>query len=257
MITDGEPTAHITPTATCSSTTRRCRETVEATLREVAALHPGRHPHQHVHARRQQLPARRSSSSSRRSTAAGRSSPRPRRSATTCWSTSSSTSGSWSAAAPACLRPATRPSLGARLRARLPLLVVAHEMPPLRERDVVGDNDSIVITPVCGAGSSPVRRSRTREDRAGGPATMSTSRTDRRPAISWQDHANCLGVDPDLFFPERGASTREAKEVCRGCVVRARLPRVRPRKRREVRHLGRALRAGTAPHPPPAGAGRP
>ena len=36
----------------------------------------------------------------------------------------------------------------------------------------------------------------------------------------WQDQANCLGVDPDLFFPERGASTREAKEVCRGCVVR-------------------------------------
>ena len=39
-------------------------------------------------------------------------------------------------------------------------------------------------------------------------------------ARSWQDQANCLGVDPDLFFPERGASTREAKEVCRGCVVR-------------------------------------
>ena len=37
---------------------------------------------------------------------------------------------------------------------------------------------------------------------------------------NWQDDANCLGVDPDLFFPERGASTREAKEVCRGCVVR-------------------------------------
>ena len=37
---------------------------------------------------------------------------------------------------------------------------------------------------------------------------------------SWQDMANCLGVDPDLFFPERGASTREAKEVCKGCVVR-------------------------------------
>ena len=37
---------------------------------------------------------------------------------------------------------------------------------------------------------------------------------------SWQDEANCLGVDPDLFFPERGASTREAKEICRGCVVR-------------------------------------
>ena len=36
----------------------------------------------------------------------------------------------------------------------------------------------------------------------------------------WQDQANCLGVDPDLFFPERGASTREAQEVCKGCVVR-------------------------------------
>ena len=35
----------------------------------------------------------------------------------------------------------------------------------------------------------------------------------------WQNYANCLGVDPNLFFPERGASTREAKEVCRGCVV--------------------------------------
>jgi WhiB family redox-sensing transcriptional regulator len=37
---------------------------------------------------------------------------------------------------------------------------------------------------------------------------------------AWQRQANCMGVDPDLFFPERGASTREAKEVCRGCVVR-------------------------------------
>jgi WhiB family redox-sensing transcriptional regulator len=36
----------------------------------------------------------------------------------------------------------------------------------------------------------------------------------------WQENANCLGVDPDLFFPERGASTREAKSVCRSCEVR-------------------------------------
>jgi WhiB family redox-sensing transcriptional regulator len=51
------------------------------------------------------------------------------------------------------------------------------------------------------------------------PATMryEQTETDER---TWQDFANCLGVDPDLFFPERGASTREAKEVCRGCVVR-------------------------------------
>jgi WhiB family redox-sensing transcriptional regulator len=37
---------------------------------------------------------------------------------------------------------------------------------------------------------------------------------------SWQGQASCLGVDPDLFFPERGASTREAKGICHGCVVR-------------------------------------
>ena len=47
-----------------------------------------------------------------------------------------------------------------------------------------------------------------------------TSELIAEPAPNWQDEANCLGVDPDLFFPERGASTREAKEVCRGCVVR-------------------------------------
>ena len=40
------------------------------------------------------------------------------------------------------------------------------------------------------------------------------------PDRAWQARANCMGVDPELFFPERGASTREAKEVCRGCVVR-------------------------------------
>ena len=37
----------------------------------------------------------------------------------------------------------------------------------------------------------------------------------------WQERANCLGVDPDLFFPERGASTKEAKAVCGGCEVKA------------------------------------
>lgn len=37
---------------------------------------------------------------------------------------------------------------------------------------------------------------------------------------TWQARANCLGVSADLFFPERGASTREAREVCAGCSVR-------------------------------------
>jgi WhiB family redox-sensing transcriptional regulator len=39
--------------------------------------------------------------------------------------------------------------------------------------------------------------------------------------LAWQDLANCRGADPDLFFPERGASTRTAKSICRECAVRA------------------------------------
>jgi WhiB family redox-sensing transcriptional regulator len=46
-----------------------------------------------------------------------------------------------------------------------------------------------------------------------------TAEAERRDT-RWMDRGNCLGVDPDLFFPARGASTREAREVCRGCVVR-------------------------------------
>ncbi len=38
--------------------------------------------------------------------------------------------------------------------------------------------------------------------------------------MAWQDFANCKGADPDLFFPERGASTRTAKQICRECSVR-------------------------------------
>ena len=39
--------------------------------------------------------------------------------------------------------------------------------------------------------------------------------------MAWQDFANCRGADPDLFFPERGASTRTAKGICRECSVLA------------------------------------
>jgi WhiB family redox-sensing transcriptional regulator len=35
----------------------------------------------------------------------------------------------------------------------------------------------------------------------------------------WMDLGNCQGLNPDLFFPARGASTTEAKAVCRQCVV--------------------------------------
>lgn len=38
--------------------------------------------------------------------------------------------------------------------------------------------------------------------------------------LVWQDQAACRGANPDLFFPERGASTRKAKSICRECAVR-------------------------------------
>ena len=49
---------------------------------------------------------------------------------------------------------------------------------------------------------------------------MDDDAIDEPDEAGWQLEANCLGVDPDLFFPERGASTKEAKAVCKGCVVR-------------------------------------
>ena len=39
--------------------------------------------------------------------------------------------------------------------------------------------------------------------------------------LSWQDYANCRGANADLFFPERGASTRKAKAICTACEVRS------------------------------------
>jgi WhiB family redox-sensing transcriptional regulator len=39
-------------------------------------------------------------------------------------------------------------------------------------------------------------------------------------AGDWQEQALCAQVDMDLFFPEKGGSTREAKSVCLGCDVK-------------------------------------
>lgn len=37
----------------------------------------------------------------------------------------------------------------------------------------------------------------------------------------WMDDALCPQVDGDLFFPEKGGSTREAKKICGMCPVAA------------------------------------
>lgn len=39
--------------------------------------------------------------------------------------------------------------------------------------------------------------------------------------LPWAEEARCLNADPDIFFPEKGGSTREAKRICGECPVRA------------------------------------
>lgn len=48
---------------------------------------------------------------------------------------------------------------------------------------------------------------------------------DLHAEMDWVNRAACAGVDPDLFFPEKGDAARStsaaAKRVCAGCVVRS------------------------------------
>ena len=39
--------------------------------------------------------------------------------------------------------------------------------------------------------------------------------------IDWQLDASCSGTDGETFFPNKGESTKDAKRICRGCMVRA------------------------------------
>lgn len=38
-------------------------------------------------------------------------------------------------------------------------------------------------------------------------------------ALPWMDEAACASVDPELWFPEKGSSTKEAKAICATCPV--------------------------------------
>jgi WhiB family redox-sensing transcriptional regulator len=38
--------------------------------------------------------------------------------------------------------------------------------------------------------------------------------------VEWQTHARCTEVDPEIFFPERGGSSKAARQVCSQCSVR-------------------------------------
>jgi WhiB family redox-sensing transcriptional regulator len=44
---------------------------------------------------------------------------------------------------------------------------------------------------------------------------------DADPGPNWMTFALCQEVDPEKWFPERGASVRDAKRICRDCPVRA------------------------------------
>lgn len=38
--------------------------------------------------------------------------------------------------------------------------------------------------------------------------------------VEWQSQARCSEVDPEIFFPERGGSSKAARAVCSQCDVR-------------------------------------
>lgn len=38
--------------------------------------------------------------------------------------------------------------------------------------------------------------------------------------LTWQGSARCVEVDPEIFFPERGGSSKAARAVCSDCPVR-------------------------------------
>src|SRR4030065_558753 len=73
--------------------------------------------------------------------------------------------------------------------------------------------------------------------------------------LSWHDRANCKGANADLFFPERGASTRTAKSICRECLVRRECLEVALRSGAEIgMFAGLSERGGGRHSGPPAGA---
>jgi WhiB family transcriptional regulator, redox-sensing transcriptional regulator len=53
-----------------------------------------------------------------------------------------------------------------------------------------------------------------------GIGVYATIPSNNDPDANWQDSARCLGLNPDLFYPENQTLAREAKEVCDGCPVR-------------------------------------
>jgi len=76
------------------------------------------------------------------------------------------------------------------------------------------------VCPGCGrAFEAPHRTSRAYCSRECIPHSTSHRPDDVDLDTSWMIQGKCLGTDPELFFPERGDSTVEAKATCQGCPV--------------------------------------
>ena len=45
-------------------------------------------------------------------------------------------------------------------------------------------------------------------------------RNEDHSPLTWRDEANCLTVDPEIFFPVKGGSTVDAKKICDSCEVK-------------------------------------
>ena len=58
-------------------------------------------------------------------------------------------------------------------------------------------------------------------NRGGAHEPMGAQRPVFPPAARWRRQAACRGVDPELFFLERGESSTPARATCAGCPVRA------------------------------------
>lgn len=58
-------------------------------------------------------------------------------------------------------------------------------------------------------------------DYADDAPTLEPLVSEPRADLSWQQDGLCNQTDPEAFYPEKGGSTREAKSVCVGCMVRA------------------------------------
>jgi len=41
-----------------------------------------------------------------------------------------------------------------------------------------------------------------------------------KPTPDWFDDGLCAQTDPEVFFPEKGGSTKDAKQVCMACPIR-------------------------------------